>query len=147
MTPEEERNYNVSVLWEQTYNDDVERMCDECYAEDCEVINMATGEVLKGREELRALERAVSRAFPSRRMKVVRRIAAGDTVVVEAAAAGLAEGQAAETSRGGSCVVLTFRDGKIVSDHTYADSSAIAAALGMDPRSFIREMLKRYGQG
>ena len=124
MTQEEERNLAVAERWVETYNDDVERMVDECYAPDCEVQSMATGEVLRGREELRALERAVSALMPGRRMTVRRAIPAGDTVVMEVSAAGIETGGASD-----ACVVLTFRDGLIISDHTYAQGPMTIAEI------------------
>jgi ketosteroid isomerase-like protein len=128
MTEEEVRNMEVARLWVDTYNDDVERMVDECYAPDCQVQSMASGEILNGREELRELERAVSKLMPTRRMSLVRAIPAGDTVVMEVTAEGTPTGGEGQ-SGAAACIVLTFRDGQIVSDHTYALSPMSIADL------------------
>lgn len=118
MTPEETKNLAVTEHWVQTYNDEVDRMVDDCYAPDCEVMNMATGQVYRGREELRKLEHQISAASPERRMKVERMIAAGDTVIVEAVGQSLfPDGSPRELA---ACVVLTFKEGLIITDHTYA---------------------------
>ncbi|OAI39212.1 hypothetical protein AYO38_01740 [bacterium SCGC AG-212-C10] len=118
MSSEQERNLAVVQHWVDTYNDDVERMVDECYAPDCAVQNMATGQVYHGREELRTLERQISARAPGRRMIVSRMLAAGDAVVVEVEATGFEDRP--DQPRLAACIVLTLKDGLIISDHTYA---------------------------
>ena len=146
MTPEEERNAQVSQLWLETWNNDVERMCDECYAADCEVVNESTGEVIKGREELRAVERALVKAFPDHEMILQRRIVSGDAVVMEVIGQGTFKGEFMGAQPNGrawktnSVVVLTFRDGQIISDHTYGDSGTMLAQLGLAPGDLVREL-------
>jgi ketosteroid isomerase-like protein len=131
MTSVQERNVAVAQLWVDTYNHDVERMVDECYAPDCEVQHMSSGLVLRGREELRTLERAVLQAVPERRMWVRRCIPASDTVVMEIAAT-IGTGDVGSRTTN-ACVVLTFRDGLIVSDHTYVDATAMVPPAGAAP--------------
>ena len=114
MTPMERRNLDRVKLWEQTWNEDVMRMVDELYAEDCEVRNMVTGFVVKGRENFREIEKAIEQFAPDRRMRVYRTIASGNVVALEA-----------DVFFGGKqsqgCVFLTFDDaGWITSDHSYA---------------------------
>lgn len=123
MTKTEERNLAQLVRWEQTYNENVDAMVDELYAENCEVIAMFTGVTLRGRAELRALEHKISAAVPARRLHVVRAIASGDVVAAEC------------TGHFGSAtvnavVVLTFdANGQIVSDHTYSpDPTGVSTA-------------------
>jgi hypothetical protein len=114
MTPTEKRNLDRVKLWEQTWNEDVMRMVDELYAEDCEVRNMITGFVVKGREAFREVEKAIQQFAPDRRMRVYRAIASGDVVALEADAF-----FGGKQSQG--CVFLTFdADGMITSDHSYA---------------------------
>ncbi len=116
MTDEEARNLAAVDHWEATYNDDVERMVDECYAPDCAVHNMLAGPdaVYHGREGLREIERLVQSRQVDRRMKVVSKFASGNRVAVEA------EGTFGE-HRFAACVILTFDDqGLIQSDHTYS---------------------------
>ena len=114
MTPMEKRNLDRVKLWEQTWNGDVMRMVDELYAEDCEVRNMITGFVVKGREAFREIEKQIQQFAPDRRMRVYRTIASGNVVALEA-----------DVFFGGKqsqgCVFLTFDDeGWITSDHSYA---------------------------
>ena len=116
MTEVEERNRELAMRWQDAWNDDAMRMVDECYAEDCEVWDMVRGQCLRGREELRVVEQRILAVDSSRRMKVTKLVASGDTVAVEMEA----------TWRDGTitinaCVVLTFDDdGLVVSDHTYS---------------------------
>ena len=114
MTPMEKRNLDRVKLWEQTWNEDVMRMVDELYAEDCEVRNMITGFVVKGRENFRQIERAIQEHAPDRRMRVYRTVASGNVVALEADV--LFGGKQSQ-----GCVFLTFDDeGWITSDHSYA---------------------------
>jgi hypothetical protein len=114
MTKTEERNLAQLARWEKTYNEDVDAMCDELYAENCEVTAMLTGATFRGREALRALEHQISAARPDRRLHVVRAIASGDVVAAECTGH-----FGANTIN--AVVVLTFdANGQIVSDHTYA---------------------------
>jgi ketosteroid isomerase-like protein len=57
-------------------------------------------------------------AAPRRRTRIERAMASGDTVVVEAL---LFDPDQGEDWQLPWCAVLRFRDGKIVSDHTYLD--------------------------
>ena len=52
----EERNMERVRHWVWTWNNDVMRMVDECYAEDCEVSDMLRNRTFHGREELRLIE-------------------------------------------------------------------------------------------
>ena len=114
MTKQEEQNVERVRHWEETYNNDVERMVDECYAPNCEVISMMTGFTVNGREELRALEREIQKRQVNRSMHVYKTVAQGNTVAVECEGAFGAE-------RFKACVFLTFDDdGYIISDHTYS---------------------------
>ena len=90
-------------------------MVDEVYAEDCEVRNMFTGFVVRGREAFRAVEREIEAQAPDRRMVVTRRVALGNVVALEA------EAHFPGIPPFDTCVFLTFDEkGQIVSDHTYS---------------------------
>ena len=55
-------------------------MVDECYAEDCEVVNMMTGYTMHGREELRAIEHAMLQFDGTRRMEITNMSRAGTSL-------------------------------------------------------------------
>lgn len=108
------RNLGIVDQWEETYNNAVDRMVDECYAPHCEVIDMCNGYTLTGREKLRAFEHKILKRVPGRTLKVVKKFASGDSVAVETESI-----FGAQTLK--ACVILTFNDeGLIISDHTYA---------------------------
>jgi len=114
MTEREARNLAAVDRWEDTYNNDVEQMVDECYAQDCEVHNMFAGAVYRGREALRDIERQIQKAQVDRRMRVVNKFAHGDQVAVEAQAT-------FGPHTFSACVILTFDEqGLITTDHTYS---------------------------
>jgi ketosteroid isomerase-like protein len=113
MTPEETTNLEAAKRWLKLWNEAADDMVDKCYAEDCVVEAMLSGHILRGREELRALEHQMLAATPDRRMEINRYIVSGPIVVVEVTVVGLAPVPIK------SCAVITFRDGLIVSDHSY----------------------------
>lgn len=123
MTKTEERNLAQLARWEQTYNENVDAMVDELYAENCEVTAMLTGKTFRGREALRTLEHQISAAMPNRKLHVVRAIASGDVVAAECT------GHFGQTTVN-AVVVLTFdAKGQIVSDHTYsADPTGVSTS-------------------
>jgi len=124
MNETERRNLERLRHWEWTWNNDVMRMVDECYAKSCEVSDMFRNRTFHGREELRAIERQMIAVDPTRRMKITKSIASGDTVVAEIDAFWQNGKSVAK-----SCVVLTFdAEGMIVSDHSYGGDPAGAAA-------------------
>ena len=124
MNETEQRNLARLKHWEWTWNNDVMRMVDECYAASCEVSDMFRNRTFHGREELRAIEKQMIAVDPTRRMKITKSIASGDTVVAEIDAYWQGGKSVAK-----SCVVLTFdASGMIVSDHSYGGDPAGAAA-------------------
>ncbi|MDD9997389.1 MAG: nuclear transport factor 2 family protein [Gammaproteobacteria bacterium] len=125
----EERNMELVKHWEWTWNNDVMRMVDECYAEDCEVSDMLRNRTFHGREELRLIEKQMMAIDASRRLTVVNMVAAGNTVAVETN--GTRDGGKVLTK---GCAVLTFNDeGLIVIDHSYGgDPTNLAES---DPRA------------
>jgi predicted SnoaL-like aldol condensation-catalyzing enzyme len=116
MTAEEQRNLKVAKHYENNYNTDIQRFVHECYAPDCEV----NGGVIRGHEQFVRVEKRVLTAAPRRRMRVHRTHAAGNVVVVEAALLDPDQGPDWQLP---FCAVLTCRDGKIVTDWTYAEYS------------------------
>ena len=117
MTAEEQRNLALAKQYEELYNTDVERFVRECYAPDYTVYAMG-GASYGGYERFVEIEQSVLRAAPQRKMRVERLHAAGEVVVVEAVIV--------DPERGSDwqlpfCAVLTCREGKIVTDRTYAE--------------------------
>ena len=114
MTKTEQRNLDMVDRWEDTYNSAVDRMVDECYAENCEVHNMFAGTVYHGRAGLRAIEHEIQKHQVDRKLRVLKKFASGDSVAVECE--GIFGALAFK-----ACVILTFNaDGQIISDHTYS---------------------------
>lgn len=128
MSSIEERNMERVRFWEWAWNNDVMRMVDECYAENCVVTDMFRGRTFRGREELRLVERQMMEIDPSRRMTITRMVPHGDTVAIEMDAS-WNDGKAIAKS----CVFLTFdQNGLIVEDHSYGGDPIGAAEA--DPR-------------
>jgi len=128
MSTIEERNMERVRRWEWTWNNDVMRMVDECYAENCEVTDMLRGRTFHGREELRLIEEQMMAMDASRRMDITRMVASGDTVAIEMDAYW---GDGAHVAK--SCVFLTFDDdGLIIVDHSYGGDPS--GASENDPR-------------
>ena len=118
MTDQEKRNLAAVKRWEATYNDDVEKMVDEVYAANCEVVDVFRGVTLRGREELRDLERRILASAPQRKLRVLKAVAAGDTVALEC------EGIFPFGSFP-ACVFLVFdANAQVKQDHTYAPDPA-----------------------
>ena len=143
MTPEEERNFKTSEAWERLYNSNVDRMCQECYAPDCEVIVMASGESAKGRDVLMAGERHVLAGLPDRTLTVTHRMARGDAVLVELTWQGTHTGEFMGKAPTGkkfsvaACAVQFFEDGLVVREHAYGEQMAWFQ-LGITPEWLAR---------
>lgn len=117
----EKRNIERVKFWAWTWNNAVDRMVDECYAQNCEVVNMMTGYTMHGREELRAIEHAMLQFDGARRMEITNIVASGNCVAVQADAVW------GET-RSKACVFLTFDDaGMIVIDNSYGSDPSGAS--------------------
>jgi len=142
MTPEEDRFSAATDGWLQSWNSDIEKMVDEYYAPDCEVLLVESGELLHGREELRKFERGLRATFPARGAELARKVVSGNTVVVELERKGyLGDGRASVRR---SCVVLTFNvDAQVQVDHSYVSMSESAKQIGVDPEQFAAEMVRR----
>lgn len=125
-TERERRNIELTKRWERAWNEDPDRMVDECYAPDCVVSNMFSGHDMHGREELRVIERAIKAFDGTRHMIITNMVASGDVVAVQA-------DSIFGSYRGKGVAFLTFNDdGLIVSDHTYAADPSGASAPGSE---------------
>jgi len=113
------QNLALAQRWMHYYNDDVTRMVNDCYAPDCKVYPMGMG-CFEGQAALQKVEDAVLAKAPKRRFDIERAHASGDVVCVEAILRDADQG--AEWSLP-FIAVLTFRNGHIVTDRTYADWS------------------------
>ena len=114
---DEQTDTNLALVgrWAEWFNTDIERLITELYAPDCTF----TGVPLS-HDKLRRFEQRVLAAAPRRTARIERTHAVDDVVTVE--------GTLLDPDRGADwalpfCAVLTFRDGKVVSDNTYADMS------------------------
>lgn len=117
----EETNLAAVATWAALYNTDPDRMIDECYAVDPEVV---------APEELRitdsatfhAMEKAGREAMPDRHSEVLSTAAVGDRVFVEGVMTGTNPVNGTPL-RVHWMSVLTFAGGLIVKDRTYMDWS------------------------
>ena len=72
MSELEKRNLEVVKLWAETYNNDVDRMVNECYAENCAVSSMFGGAIIEGRPRFLKLEQRVVNLAPRRNIRIER---------------------------------------------------------------------------
>ena len=105
--------------WARCYNDDVRRMVEECYAPDCRVHAMGLS-VIEGQRGLQKVEDAVLAKAPRRRAEVKTVHVAGTVATVEC---DLLDPDQGADWRLPFVAILSVRDGRVVSDHTYADWS------------------------
>ena len=110
-----EQNRALVDRWAEAFNTDVDRLIDDLYAPDC----VFTGVEL-GHDRLRRFEHRVLAAAPRRAIRVEQTHAVGDVVTVEAV---LVDPDRGDDWSLPFCAVLTWREGKVVSDNTYADMS------------------------
>lgn len=101
--------------WAETFNTDIEAMVRELYAPDA-----VLGGVVMGPEKLLKFERRVLQAAPRRQIRIDRTHPSGDVVAVEGT---LLDPDQGESWALPFCAVLTFAEGKVVRDDTYADYS------------------------
>ncbi|MGP4003689.1 nuclear transport factor 2 family protein [Streptomyces sp. 8N706] len=105
------------------HNSDPQRMVEECYAPDAVIVVPGVEEF--GVARLRELEAAGAAAAIERKTRTLRVVSSGDVVAVEGVTSATTTGEAAgepvveETFW---CVLLTLRDGLIVSDHAYLNT-------------------------
>ena len=110
-----EASVDLAARWAELFNSDVDALIDELYDPECTVLGARLGH-----DRLRAFEQRVLAAAPRRSAAFDAMHASGDVVVVE--------GVLIDPDQGADwklpfCAVLTWRDGRIVSDNTYAEFS------------------------
>ena len=105
----------MAARWAEAFNTDIDRLIDDLYDPECTFLGVRLSP-----EQLRRFERRVLAAAPRRTVQVDRTHAVGDVVVVEGR---LLDPDRGETWALPFCAVLTWRDGKVVSDNTYTDMS------------------------
>jgi SnoaL-like domain len=115
MSNQTEQNLALAEQWAQYFNVDVERLVTELYSPDCVFSGASFSQ-----EKLLRFERRVLSAAPNRSIRVDKTHAVDDVVTVE--------GVLLDPDQGADwtlpfCAVLTWRDGKVVSDNTYAEMS------------------------
>lgn len=117
---------DVVKRYEDTYNHDVEKLVLEVYSHDVHLY--MTGGEIHGKDQFLAVELAILKAAPQRRMRIDRALICNEeTVVIEAAILD----DARPDFFSPLCVIFTIRNGKIVRDHSYLDPGqwpGIAAA-------------------
>ena len=111
----EQRNLDVAQQYEDFYNTDIEQFV-QIYTEDC-IIN---GRINQGRDELLQNERAYLASAPRRTMRIGQKYAVGDVVIVLGV---ILDPDREPDWNVPFCAVLTFHDGKIALDWTYAEFS------------------------
>lgn len=127
-TSSEERNKARAKAWEAAWNNDPDRMVDECYAPDCVVRNMFSGHEIHGREALREVEHAIKAFDGSRHMKITNMVADGSVVAIQADVV-------FGGNTGKAVAFLTFdQNGLIVSDHSYGEDPS-GASFSKSPSS------------
>jgi steroid delta-isomerase-like uncharacterized protein len=110
-------------------------------APDCKIVMIGSGDTYEGPEGTRRYGTMWADAFPDGKITVENVVAQEDRVVVEFSGTGTHTGTLV-TSMGsipatgrsmtiGMCDVLWFRDGKVTSQHSYLDTGAMMAQLGL----------------
>lgn len=112
---------------------------------DCEWLNVPTGETRRGPEGFRQDMQAWATAFPDGMVEVTNLIPAGEWVCVEFTGRGTNKGpltgpagQIPPTGRRVEirfCDLLHFRNGKVISGHSYYDMATMLQQLGVMPLS------------
>src|SRR3977135_3723911 len=111
----EQRNLELVDKWAELYNNEGSKFVSECYAED--VVVDCPGELLiKGREVFVAIEEGICSAAPKRWLRIDRKIAEGNVVVVQGT---WVLPDVRDDLQMRVCSVLTFNEaGLIVNDTT-----------------------------
>jgi ketosteroid isomerase-like protein len=123
LTDIEKRNLEVVKEWAKAWNTHglAARMVDEIYADSCEVFtpiqNIYYVKIGQSKENWKNVELAVEKMFKKREMRLLQTLAKGDTVAVEAEIT-MTPVQG-ETIKSWFAAFLTFKDGRIIKDHTY----------------------------
>lgn len=123
LTAEEKRNLELIKGWAESWDKDPERMVDKVYADMPEVFlplqKFYMSRKGKSKANWRAVEVAVHKFYPSRKMKFATLIARGDTVAMEVMTT--STNLKGITREGWFAAFLRFdKDGRVISDHTYS---------------------------
>lgn len=115
MSDQTAANLALVQRWAELFNTDVEALAHELYAPDA----LLAG-VVMGHDKLIKFEKRVLAAAPQRAIRIDRTHAVDDVVAVE--------GVLVDPDQGAEwalpfCAVLTFADGRVARDDTYADYS------------------------
>ena len=132
LTAEERINLSATHRWVELYNgDDMHEFVHETYHPEMNV-TLFDGTVFNGtdvsvnsQQMLIAAEEVIYAACPGRRLVIERAIPAGHTVTVESILIDVARPE----FRLAWCAVLTFSEGKIISDHSYLNHREWPALL------------------
>ena len=115
MTSTTAANLALIPTWEETFNSDIERMVSELYSPTC----VFSGAHMS-HEKLLRFEKRVLAAAPNRKIRVDRTHGIDDVVVAEGLLLDADQGEGWNLP---FCAVLSFAEGKIVSDNNYTDYS------------------------
>jgi ketosteroid isomerase-like protein len=126
LTQQEKDNLEIVKRYEHLYNSDYKAFVYESYTEDCDV----NGGYINGYDAFMEVEEAVHAAAPRRRMRVERVHSAGNIATVEAV---LLDPDQGDDWQLPFVAVMTFRDGKICDDWTYADFTRWPGLPGSSP--------------
>lgn len=126
----EEKNLIFTRAWLELYNTNVHQCIDELYAADFEVVLPGLLRTTD-KSEFHSIEDVVLDAAPDRRAEMLRAVAKGNTVVIEAVSTWSDEHGGQKNSFW--CAILTIENDKITVDHTYIDPTSFpgAAAAGV----------------
>jgi cyclopropane fatty-acyl-phospholipid synthase-like methyltransferase/ketosteroid isomerase-like protein len=117
----EATNLAAVKKWAELFNTDPQRMIDECYAPDADIL--APEELhITDAETFHEMEKAALEAMPDRKSEIRHTFALGDTVVIEGLMTGTNRGNGRPLSVRW-CSILVFEDGLIKNDRTYLDWS------------------------
>lgn len=138
----EQRNLALVDKWEELYNNEGVKFVYECYAEDA-VVDCPGELLVKDREMLAAIEGAVCDVTPNRRVRIDRKIAEGDVVVLQCTGTSY-QPYLEDNFEIRFCAVLTFNDdGLIVNDTSYMNVAVPRDQTQLTAAEWREEMTNR----
>ena len=136
-----DENITVARTFHEAWTERNPERGEAVIAEDCEFVDVARGEVLRGPEGYRHDYERWRTAFPDGTVEITNVIAGGEWVVVEFTNRGTnsgplisAVGEFPPTNRSIEvpyCSVMQIKNGKVVSGRDYYDVSTILRQLGL----------------
>lgn len=112
-------------------------------AEDCEILDVPSGMILKGKEGFKQFLSAWATAFPDCMVEVTNMVVTGDKVAVEFVGrgthTGVLHGPAGDIAPTGKkidmrfCDIHQLKNGMLVQQHTYYDAMSMMQQLGLVP--------------